>query len=54
MQVGRSLLLMQNETFGRIFAEVTLDSGKRVSNTWAMYLEEENSFMKVRVILHVL
>ncbi len=28
------------------------DSGKRVSNTMVTYLREEDSLMKVRVILH--
>ncbi len=33
-----------------IFLDVTLDSGKPVSNAWVTYLEEGHSFAKAEVI----
>ncbi len=33
-------------------SDAALDSGKRVSNTWVTYPEEEHSFEKSEVIFH--
>ncbi len=35
-----------------IFLDMALDSGKRVSNAWVTYLEEEDSFEKSEIIFH--
>ena len=52
MQVERSLLLMGIETFGLMFPDATLDSGKRVRNAWVTCLEKEDSLPKGEIILH--
>ena len=52
MQVERSLLLMEAESFGMMFPDTALDSGKRVRNAWVTYLEKEDSLLKSEIILH--
>ncbi len=35
-----------------MFLDMSLNSGKRVSNAWVICLEEKNSFAKAEVMLH--